>query len=129
MGASLILNFFTELINRLKSKSPKFFKILQLFAALLTLAGYVPAMLQRWFNVEVPGHIITLFEDIAKYSAGFFAAAFLPTQSTSVAQTKDGDILKTTDEIKMPFTAAAEVRAENKKETDLPQAIVMPTNN
>jgi|GEM_PF-2434415 len=127
MGASVILNFFTELINRLKSKSPKFFKILQLFAALLTFAGYVPSMLQQWFNVEVPGHIITLFEDIAKYSAGFFAAAFLPTQSTPVAQTTTGDILKTTDEVKMPFTAAAEEKAEAKKDTNLPEALIDDT--
>lgn len=125
MGASVILNFFTELINRLKSKSPKFFKILQLFAALLTFAGYVPSMLKVWFNVQVPDHTITLFEDIAKYSAGFFAAAFLPTQSKSVAMTEDGDILKTTNEKTMPFTAAAEVKVEEKKVNDLPKAIVI----
>ncbi len=127
MGTSVIINFFTELLNRIRSKSPKFFLVLQLIGASLTLAGYVPSMLQQWFNVDVPGHVISMCEDVAKYATGFFAAALLPSQSKSVAQTASGDILKTTDENKMPFTAAAEEKAEAKKENDLPQAIVMPS--
>lgn len=115
MATNIIADFFRESLHRLFSKSPKFFKVFQLFAALLTFAGYVPSMLQRWFNVEVPGHVITLCEDIAKYAAGFFAAALLPVAQKPVAQTEEGEAIKVTDEKKMPFTAKAETKAMDKE--------------
>lgn len=110
MGSSIIIDFFRESLNRLFSKSPKFFKIFQLFAASLTFAGYIPSMLQRWFGVEVPGPTITLCEDIAKYAAGFFAAALLPVAQKPVAKTEEGEAIKVTDEKRMPFTAKAETK-------------------
>ncbi len=64
--------------------------------------------MQRWFNVEVPGHMITMCEDIAKYATGFFAAAQLPVSQPVVGQTEEGRDIKVTDEKKMPFTAAVE---------------------
>lgn len=113
--SSIALNFFVELWQRLRTKSPTFFRVLQLFSALLSVAGYVPSMLQRWFNVEVPGHIITMCEDISKYAVGFLAAASLPVSSTTVAVTTQGEILKKTDETKLPFTAIKEVKEEIKE--------------
>jgi len=104
----MALNFFIELYNRLRTKSPKVFKVLQVFAASLTFAGYMPSMLQRWFNVEVPGHIITMCEDVSKYAAGFFAAALLPVKSPLVAQTETGEPVNVTDEKKLPYTAKTE---------------------
>lgn len=111
MAQSQILNFFIELFNRLRAKSPKVFQVLQIFAASLTFAGYIPSMLQRWFDVEVPGHTITLCEDVAKYAAGFFLASSLPVKTPVVAQTKEGEPVQVTDEKKLPFTAKAEEAA------------------
>lgn len=119
---SQLLNFFIEIWNRLRTKSPKIFKILQLFAASLTLAGYLPSMLQRWFNIEVPGHIITMCEDISKYAAGFFAAVLLPAKTTTVAQTEEGSAVIITDEKKLPFSA----KIENKEVVEtVPQPPVL----
>jgi hypothetical protein len=110
MGSTVITDFLRESLNRLFSKSPKFFKIFQLLAAGLTFAGYIPSMLQRWFGIVVPGPTITFCEDVAKYAAGFFAAALLPVAQKPVAQTKEGEAIKVTDEEKMPFTAKAEAK-------------------
>jgi hypothetical protein len=111
MANNIVIDFLSEFLNRLFTKSPKFFKVLQIFFGLLTFASYVPSMLQRWFGVEVPGPTITLLEDIAKYSAGFFAALLLPVKQVPVAQTPEGEAIKVTDEKKMPFTAKAETKA------------------
>lgn len=113
--SSIALNFFVELWQRLRTKSPTFFRVLQLFSALLTFAGYIPSILQRWFNVEVPGHIITMCEDISKYAAGFLIAASLPVSAQPIAITSEGQMLKKTDETKLPFTAEKEARQELKE--------------
>lgn len=112
--SNIALNFFVELWQRLKTKSPTFFRVLQAFAASLTFAGFVPSMLQRWFNVEVPGHVITMCEDIAKYSIGFLAAAALPVNAPQVSVTETGEILKKTDEKRLPFTAEKEIQQAEK---------------
>jgi hypothetical protein len=119
MGAKIIIDFIKEFLSRMTAKSPWFFKILQLFFASLTFAGYVPSMLQRWLNIEVPGHVITLCEDIAKYATGFFVAALLPVKSEPVAVTQQGEVLRKVDEDKLPFTAAKEQAAAQKSD-DLP---------
>lgn len=115
--------FFVELYNRLRTTSPKFFFVLQLFTSSLTLAGYIPSMLQVWFNVEVPGHVIALCEDVSKYASGFLAASLLPVASPRVAKT-DGTILKKTDQAKLPFTDKSEKKAEAKEEIKLPEATI-----
>lgn len=111
MPQSQVLSFFIELFHRLRTKSPKVFRVLQVFAGSLTFAGYVPSMLQRWFGVEVPGYTITMCEDISKYAAGFFVAALLPVKTPPIAQTKEGEPVQVTDEKKLPFTAKAEEKA------------------
>jgi len=130
---SIALNFFVELWQRLKTKSPTFFRVLQLVAALLTIAGYIPSVLQRWFNVEVPGHIITMCEDISKYAAGFLVAAALPVNSEQVAITTEGEILKKTDDKKLPFTAQKEIKEAVKEggllETGKPIPVVQTNPN
>lgn len=108
---SIIISFFVELFQRIKTKSPTFFRVLQLLGASLTFAGYIPSMLQRWFNVEVPGHVISMCEDVAKYAAGFFAAALFPVAAQPIAVNGDGEVLKKTDEKKLPFTAKKEEKA------------------
>lgn len=109
-----ILTFFREFFQRLFIKSPMFFRVFQIITASLTFAGYIPSMLQRWFNVEVPGHIITLCEDIAKYATGFFLSAALTAETKPLAVMEDGDVLKKTDEKKLPFTKRHEEKAKEK---------------
>ena len=120
-----VLSFFVELFNRLRTKSPKVFKVLQLFAASLTLLGYIPSILQRWFNFEVPGNVITLFEDVSKYATGFFVAVLLPVKSPAVAQTEQGEPVRVTDENKFPYTAKAETAAME-KEVPPPPVVDVP---
>lgn len=118
--SSPLLDFFREFFNRLSERSPKFFRILQLIFACLAVANYIPSMLQRWFNVEVPGHFITLCEDIAKYCTGFFAASFLPVQQKPVAQTEEGKAIIVSDEKKLPFTAKAQEQVVEDQEPPPP---------
>ena len=109
-----VLMFFKELWQRLSIKSPVFFRIVQVFTASLTFAGYIPSMMQRWFGVDVPGHYITLCEDIAKIAMGVCGGSFLTVDPKPVAIMHDGDILKKTDEQKMPFTKMCDERAKQK---------------
>jgi hypothetical protein len=110
MGSSIIIDFFRELVNRFFSKSPRFFKVLQVFSACLTFAGYVPSILKRWFGVELPEPTVTLCKDIANYAGMFFLGVMLPVAQKPVAQTDTGEAIKVTDEKKMPFTAKAEAK-------------------
>lgn len=111
-----VTNFFLEMFQRLITRSPKFFRVLQLVAACLTFAGKVPWALERWFGVEIPPHTVQLCNDLAKGSLGFFLASLFPVSSPPVAVTASGDILKKTDEKKMPYTAAAEQSLADTKE-------------
>lgn len=111
----VIMDFFKELLNRIKTKSPFFFKILMVFAACLCFLGYLPSALQEWFRVEVPGKMITICENIAKFAMGFFAASGISAKPDVVGQTEGGLEVKVTDHKKMPLTAKAEQREVAKK--------------
>lgn len=106
----IILDFFKEMVNRIGSKSPMFFKVLQVLGASLTFAGYVPSMLQQWFGIEVSGGVIHICEKVAAVSAGFFASSMLAAKPAIVGQTVSGLEVKVTNENKMPFTAKSEAK-------------------
>lgn len=110
----MIPQFFKEFLNRLRTKSPRFFFILQLFGASLTFASYVPTMLERWTTLIVSQHFINFCEDIAKYAAGFTLAAMLPAESKPTAMTQQGDVLKKLDSGTYPFTANQEMKQAEK---------------
>lgn len=110
MGNSVITDFFRESLNRLFSKSPKYFKVAQFITALLALAGFVPRILQKYFNIEIPNHTEELCKDIGIFFSGFFGAVLLPVAQKPVAKTEEGEAIKVTDEKRMPFTAKAETR-------------------
>ena len=112
----MIPTFFKELLNRLRTKSPRFFFILQLFGASLTFASYIPTMLERWTTLIVSQQFINFCEDIAKYAAGFTLAALLPAESKPMAMTKEGDVLKKLDSETYPFTAKNELKQASKGE-------------
>lgn len=123
-----LINFFREALFRLGTKSPKFFFILQIFGASLTFAGYIPSMLLRWFNVDVPDHVIVMCEDISKYAAGFFIASTFPAISKTVGQTEEGHAIVLTDKSKMPFTSASEKKEIKKDMPPQPVISEVPEN-
>lgn len=104
----IILDFFKEIFNRIAIQSPAFFKVLMVIMASLTFAGYIPSMLQQWFDVRVSGNVIHLCEMIAHYTTGFLIASGLTAKMPMVGQTESGIEVKVTDQNKMPFSAKAE---------------------
>lgn len=107
MNNAVVL-FFKELLLRLSTESPRFFKIIQVVMACLTFAGYLPAIMDRWFGIQVSDRFVNICVDIATHTTVFFAASLLPSQNKPVALSETGEILKKTDEKKLPFTAKAE---------------------
>lgn len=110
------LSFIIETINRITAKSPKYFRIWQLIMACLALAGYSPSILSL-FHIHTSAEFVGTTKTIGTYFMGFFSASLLTTQSKAIAMTESGEILKKTDENKLPFTAKVEEKAAEK--TDL----------
>lgn len=108
------LNFFRELINRVATKSPRFFQLLQVVFASLSLAGYLPGVLSKYFNVELPGHTIALCSDIALFTTGFFGATLLPVKPNASAQTEE----------KLPYTINHEKGKEDGLKSNGPEGPV-----
>lgn len=111
---SQLVNFFKEALNRLGSKSPKFFFITRMIGISLAAAGKLPWALDRYTNIEPTEQFINVCSDIGLFFAGVFGASFLPTKSAAVAQTESGEAIKVTDENKFPFTASAESKEMEK---------------
>lgn len=120
--AQILADFFREMLNRLKTKSPVFFKVLMIVAASLTFAGYLPSALQRWMDVDVPGQMISICEAIAKYATGFLFACGLTVKTPTVGQTTEGSEVKVTDPVAMPFTAKKE-KQDVAKEVPPPEVL------
>lgn len=114
-----IAAYFREALARLFAKSPMFFTIYKHFMASLTLAGYAPTVLCDYFNVDLQPHFVKLCTDISKVALGCFMTGFLPAASPAVALKENGELLKQTDEKKMPFTKMCEQRQADKL-TDKP---------
>lgn len=110
MPNTQLTDFLIELYNRIRTKSPKFFFVLQLLSASVLLLGYLPSALQRWTNIIVSVHFMTFCEDVSKYATGFFGASMLATKTKPTAQTETGEAIKVTDEKKMPFTSKHEAK-------------------
>lgn len=100
-----------ENLARLFTKSPLFFRIWQLIGAAAVLLTSLPGWLS---DIESAGiHIPQLLNDKANLIvkvAGYAIAgmAYLTTQSKPSAIDEKGNVLKQTNEGKLPFTAGAE---------------------
>lgn len=116
-----ILSFLSEFVQRLRTKSPAFFRILQLIVGCLTGLSYLPTILCNWFGVDLAPHFVTMCNDIAKYSTGLLAGLFLPAETAPVAIMNDGDLLKKTDEKRLPFTAQCEDKIDREKLKHVPK--------
>ncbi len=111
-----IINFFKEAIYRLRTKSPRFFYILQLFAAGLTAASKLPGILERWTTLIVSPQFVHFCDDISKYAAGFLLATLLSSETKQTAITEDGSVIKKLEEKKYPFTTTSEKKKAAKEE-------------
>jgi len=101
---NLFLKWLQENVQRLFTKSPKFFVWWQRIAGALLILTTVPEFLQM-FDVELgPPFNTYLSKGVMIASATILWMARLSSQSTPVAITKDGEVLKKTDSEKLPFT-------------------------
>jgi hypothetical protein len=109
-------NFINELINRIRTRSPKFFLVCQIIGLCMIGMGYVPAMLERWTTVVVSQQFINFCEDVSLGAIGFTSGMFLAGDTRNKGLTYSGDIVQKMDAEKFPFTA----EVERKKADELP---------
>lgn len=115
MKNNQILLFLQETLQRLFTKSPKFFKIWTLVFSILTLITGIPELL-TYLGVVLPTEIAFFASKFIAYvSMGCLLMSKLTTQSKPTGVTDEGVLLKKTDDVALPFTTQAEVKA-NKKE-------------
>lgn len=105
---NLFLSWLQENVQRFFTHSPLFFKWWQRISYALILITAVPEFLQM-FDVELPPPFNTYLSKAVMFcSIGILWMARLASQSTPIAVSQSGDILKKTDTSKLPFTAKAE---------------------
>lgn len=118
MPKSNIITFLQELLQRLFTRSPKFFKIWTIIAGALVLVTGLPELLTA-ININVPdlwnAKITTA---VAWASRAALFMSLLTTSSKPAGVTPTGTIIKATDTTKLPFTAAEEKKEAVKKEVD-----------
>lgn len=116
----IIAAYFKEAIQRLGTRSPMFFRMLQFFMASLTFAGMIPTVLCDYFGIELQANFVKLCRDIAKVSLGMFLGGFFTVESKPVAIQENGTFLNQTDEKKLPYTKICENRVDPKKLAGVP---------
>lgn len=116
MTNNLLMQFLQEIFLRFKAKSPTFFVWWQRIAMIVGAVTGLPEFLAQ-FNIVLPPSL-TILENktIAICSMVALFMSLMPAQSTTVAISEEGELLKKTDHEKMPFTAKTELKAEIKKE-------------
>lgn len=119
--------YIVELINRFATKSPRFFRILQMITGFVTAVTGIPALFAQ-FNIPLPEFLTVLQNKYAGFLAlGMFIVSLLSTQSKIVATTETGVAIKKTNEKALPFTAQAEEKKAAKE--GAPVATVIPKPN
>lgn len=116
-----ILTFLQETLQRLFTKSPKFFKVWMLISGALVLITGLPDFINflhiAGFTIpNVWNEHVTIA--VAWASRAALLMATLTTKSIPIAKTEGGNILKVTDETKLPFTAAVEQKSAVKNNID-----------
>jgi hypothetical protein len=123
-----MITFLQELFLRLSTKSPKFFKVIQLVSAIAAAVTGLPGLFQE-LNITLPAWAVILQnKSVAWASATSLFISLLTAQSKPVSKTEDGVILKKTDETKLPFTANSEQKAADKqaeKGEELPTSLTI----
>ena len=107
-----ILAFLSEIVGRLGSKSPKFFKIIQIIAAIATLVPGIPAFLD-YLGITLPDFLIAIENKtiaIAGLVATFISGLAVDTkhlEAHALSKNVSGENEKTVQvqiEEKLPFT-------------------------
>lgn len=120
----LLILWFVELIKRLGSKIPGFFKGLAWFSGLLTAVTTLPDAL-NWLqivHIQIPFLNAHVTEIVRYCSIGILFTSLLPTQSKPVGVNQEGQVIKSTDVQKLPFTAKSEQNIVDK--TSAPSVVV-----
>jgi hypothetical protein len=132
MNQNPFVAWFQELIGRLKTRAPKFFRILQYVSGAITAIAGLPALLAA-YHIPLPDAITFLQNKYAGLiSFGFFLASLLPAQSKIVGVDENGKPLSKVNEKLLPFTAKhEEKKVEEKKKVDVltPDATIRTNPN
>jgi hypothetical protein len=107
-----IISFLSELIQRLFTKSPLFFKIWSGLSTVLILITGLPDFINLFVTTtgaKIPDLWNAEVTLIVRYaSAGMLFMSVLSTQSKPTYINADGGVNKITDPKQLPFTAASE---------------------
>lgn len=114
-----IANFFIEALNRVRTKSPKFFYILQIIGGALTMAGKIPVMIHKYTDIMMSPGFVEFCNDLGNTALGVMLGAFFSAETKPTAITESGDVLKKLDENKYPFTAKVEQQKAEKADTPI----------
>lgn len=123
-----IIDFFIEAFNRIKTKSPLFFTILQGIGIGVIIFGRSPWLVDRYTSWTMPQGLLNLCNDISSRAEGFLLAALFAIRTKPIAQTESGEAVRVTDEKKMPFTAKEEAKLIEKTSPE-PPVIEVPKND
>lgn len=105
---NMTIAFLQELLQRLFTKSPLFFRIWQWISGLTAIVTGLPATL-AWFGITLPPSMLMLQNKAVTYAAlGALLMSKLTTQSKAAGVLPGGDLVKKTDTAALPFTAANE---------------------
>lgn len=100
-----LISFFTEVFNRLNSKSPKFFVVWQWFFAILTIITLIPQGLTL-IGIELLGTQLNIISRVvAGATSLLWFMSKMPVKPTVLTLTTDGAVLQKTSEQKLPITA------------------------
>jgi len=114
MTTNPLLLFLKETILRLTTKSPKYFQILQWIAGAVVLVIALPEAL-HYLGIDLSEALKgTLDKIVAIATKLSLLIPFLVSQSQTTAIDEQGNLLKQTDEKKLPFTAQAEGKQAQK---------------
>lgn len=125
MDYTQVINFVKESLNRIRTKAPKFFFILQIIGLSFLFAGQIPKALDRWTNIKASEKFINFCNDISKGSIGFLLSTLFASQGKTLAKTEEGEIVGKVPKDQFPFTTEAASR-KAEKEGDLPVIENMP---
>lgn len=122
MNDNIFIAYIKELIQRFATKSPKFFRILQMIAGAITAITGLPPLL-AYYHIPLPEAVTFLQNKYAGLiSFGFFLASLLPSQNKIAGVDETGKPLTSTNEKLLPFTA----KHEEKKVEEKPVEVLTP---
>lgn len=124
-----IIGWLQETLQRVFTKSPKFFKVWIAISGLLVLVTSLPNLID-FLNISGI-NIPNIWNDKVTLAVGWAAKgvllmSILTTQSKAEGITTNGKVLKITNEEKLPFTANFEKKSAIEKGVDLIEVNTIP---